>query len=130
MEILKCIKYIHPTLKLWSDYDYTDLNDWEWARLVWHNIEITQPTQAELETAWAEYVVENEVTVKLLRMKEIRREIIALWYTDELPYDARVDNIISAKKDVLVAEWEAIKTEVDATYDAELIDEIINSLFS
>jgi len=73
---------------------------------------------------------EKEVTTKLLRMKEIRREIIALWYTVELPSDDLIDGIIDAKKEALVAERDTIKAEVYATYDAELIDEIINSLFS
>jgi hypothetical protein len=129
MNISQAIEYIYPTFNFWIDYKVVDISDWNWSILTWLNTEIEQPTQAELETAWAECTIQKDIETKILRMKEIREQIIALWYTDELPSDTRVDAIVTAKKTALVNEWNTIKSEVDSTYDATLIDDVITSLF-
>ena len=51
MEITLAIRYINPTF---TNDDFIVLNDnqWEPDYIQWYNKEITQPTQAELETAW------------------------------------------------------------------------------
>jgi len=54
MELTRTIEYIYPNLEFHIDYIVRDDNQWEWPYILWYNKEITQPTQAELETAWLE----------------------------------------------------------------------------
>lgn len=65
MELLHTIK----SFKEFNEgvyYHVVDNNDWVWPILSWHNDQKTQPTQAELETAW----VEVEKKTKAWRNRE------------------------------------------------------------
>ncbi len=53
MEIYLTIKYIYPSITE-EEFQVLDDNQWEWAYIVWNTTKITQPTQAELDSAWAE----------------------------------------------------------------------------
>ena len=43
------ILYLYPTF---TDIDLKIIDEGNWPEIKWYNTEITQPTQAELETAW------------------------------------------------------------------------------
>ena len=66
MNITLAIKKIYPELIFNTDFNVTD--KWNWPILTWNNIEIPQPTQAELETAWIE--VEKEQNLALLKQEK------------------------------------------------------------
>jgi len=70
MEIILTLRYLYPTLKDEIDYDVVNL--WQWDILTWLNTEITQPTQAELDTAWV--TVEAEL-LEVDRQANIRKDI-------------------------------------------------------
>ena len=70
MNYIESILYINPTLELFSDFDVWD--DGTWIKISWYNTEITQPTQAELETAWAEL---QPIQQEEERQANIRKQI-------------------------------------------------------
>ena len=71
MNITQSILYIFPTLEFWIDFIVED--NWDWATLTWLNKNISQPTQAELEAAWAEVVALEEAK----QLKKQKSENIA-----------------------------------------------------
>ena len=79
MEISLTIKYLHPTLEFWVDY--VVLNDWkEWDSdyIKWYNTDITQPTQAELESAWIELQEKENKLLIVKEYKNIQTQIVGI----------------------------------------------------
>ena len=70
MDIILTLRHLYPTLKDEVDYDVVNL--WQWDILNWLNTEIPQPTQAELETAWAEL---QTIQQEEARQANIRNDI-------------------------------------------------------
>ena len=69
MEISLAVKYIHPTLEFYKDYIVKDDGQWEY--LEWNTTEYTQPTQAELQTAWDSLELDRKANeYKALRKAE------------------------------------------------------------
>jgi len=60
MNKAQSILYIYDDLINWKDFEV--FQNWEEQLIKWHNKEIKQPSQAELETAWIE--VEKEIKTK------------------------------------------------------------------
>ena len=118
--------------------------------LIWYKFkeltteELVLYEKQELEKCW--YIVEiidwccirantdesnkYEIKLKLNRMKEIREDLVKLWFTAELPDDPRIVDELEAKRVELQNEWDTIKAEVDSTYEATLINDVISSFFS
>ena len=127
MEIRFAVLHIHPTLQ--DEIDYTVQDFWNWPQLTWLNTQITEPTQAELETAWIACEKEIDITAKLRRLQDINKEIIELWWANALVWFERFETIRLNKISVLEAEVATIKTDLDQNYEETLVDSLITSLF-
>jgi len=59
MNIAKAVLKINKNL---DDNDFIVEDHWQWQVLLWKSDNIQKPTQAELETAWAEVEAEEQST--------------------------------------------------------------------
>ncbi len=130
MEKTLAIKYIHPTLEFWIDFEVRDDSQWEWPYIIWYNQEITEPTQEELESAWILCEKEIEVTQKIQRMEEINKELLELWGSNALVSYEALDTIRTNKITSLTTEFNELKTDLDENYESTLVTDILNSIFS
>lgn len=113
MELTLAIKHIYPTLTD-NDFMVLDNNQWEWPYIKWYSQTITQPTQAELETAWTEVVALQNAE----EIKKAKREAIlnVLSETDQMNMLADVlDTVTSPTPDQTIidnakAKFAEIKT--------------------
>jgi hypothetical protein len=129
MEITLAIKYLYPTLEFWKDFQVLDDNQWAWPYIIWNTEDPTEPTQQELETAWAACVIQEEIQVKMDRIYEINSELVKLnypWVAITIPSILALND---AKRLVLEAEAVTIQADIVASYDSTLIDDIYTSLF-
>lgn len=127
MNISESILYIYPNLNFWEDFVVED--KWEGQELTWINTEITEPTQAELQTAWVEAEKKIQVKEKVHRMEEINKQLIQLWGTNKLTSYTNFNTIRTAKITELETEFNEIETDLLANYSDTLVDDILSSLF-
>jgi len=128
MDLLNTIKYIYPNFLDLEDYMVVD--NWNWPEIQWYNTEITQPTQAELETAWAEVQIEMEIKSKMKRLDEINEKVLRLWWTNILKDIPEFEAKRLATIDTLTTEAEEIKTFLIAQDKNDFIWTLIDSIFS
>ena len=128
MELSLVIKYLHPTLEFYKDYIVID--DWQWPILTWITTEFTEPTQAELDSAWVIVQEITEIKVRVARMEEINKALIQLWGTNKLTTYTNFNTIRNAKITALEAEFDAIETDLMHNYDDTLVDDELILLFT
>jgi len=132
MNISQSILQIYPALEFWIDFIVIDNSDWKWPQLEWYNTEITQPTQAELETAFMELEIIQNKETKIKEFKQIEaeaREKRLSYITLEMLDDW--DDYKSKKQTKLDAEWLDIKARHAAKKNelmSEFWDNILDDL--
>jgi len=108
MDIVKSIEHLHPTLVFWDDFIVSNDSQW-WPDLIeWITTEYTQPTQAELDTAWAELEIIQQAEQTKIEKKMAIAKVASL--SDQLNLIASVlDTLTSEAPDPTIIAWAKAK---------------------
>jgi len=108
MDIVKAIEQLHPTLKFWTDFIVSNDSLGEWDVIEWITTEYTQPTQAELDTAWAELETIQQAEQAKIEKKLAIEKVASL--SDQLNLIASVlDTLTSEAPDPTIIAWAKAK---------------------
>ena len=125
MNLNLAIEYIYPDIQRWPDYEVSNQNDGNWDTIEWHTAKYTQPTQTELEAAWAEVETNNAI----IAAKQAKSEAInaSLWAKDKQDAIIKQINLIASTLDTITSDTpdQTIITEAKTKF-AE-IKTILNS---
>jgi len=115
MNIWESILHLYPNLEFWPDFEVID--NWTWPVLTWYNTTIPQPTQTELETAWAEVqAIQQAEAIRQAKSEQIA-QIATL--TDQL-------NLLWRTLYKLT-EWSTDPEIIEARQAYEAIQTVLNS---
>jgi len=115
MDITLTVAYIYPELFFWKDFIVED--NWNWPELKWNHPTIPQPTQAELETAWAEVqAIQQAEAIRQAKSEQIA-QIATL--TDQL-------NLLW-RTVYKLTEWSTDPEIIEARQAYEAIQAVLNS---
>ena len=73
--------------------------------------------------------IKSQIKEKLDRQEEIRKEIIDLWFSSELPA-WMTDNARVLRKQELLDELDGLEIEIQEKYETSLIDDVLSSFFN
>ena len=135
MNIMQSILYIYPTLEFIKDFIVEDKGNWD--EISWYTTEFTQPTQAELETAWAELqAIEQENLKKqsikdlIIERRDLNRFLRDLWFNEIVsPQDTWITTMFQWQADSIQTRITQIDTELLAK-EQSVVEDVFNSLFA